>query len=568
MHSIRTRITLIMLSAMLISILSFGIIGIYFIREESRQMSARNLHLVCENRKDSLNEYLSSIQQSVSMISRYAIDSIDSVALLEGGVLGASGHSLEELPGRSDAQKRSLDTYLDSHLELIENAFKSIANHTNGLSSCYYRMNPEITSVHKGFFFSRSGNYSFQRIEMTDLKAYPSDDIDHVGWYYLPLRQGRPSWLKPYHSAKMDDQVISYVVPLFKSGTFIGIIGMDIRFETLVTQIQQFTNFKTGYFALTDESGRIYYHPEYAQGTELKNALPELHRIIRDFHMDSSSDRIIRYDKNHEKWQMTYTTIANDLKLAAIVRESEINAHADNLTRIFAITGAGLLLAFSLFITFAMKRITDPLKRLTVAAKKLSSGDYNTELSYESDDEVGVLTSTFGAMRDRLKANINELTSKAFTDDLTGVKSRHAYTKDIERLDRRIENHLIAEFALAVFDLNNLKIINDRQGHAAGDRSLKEASRSICTFFKHSPVYRIGGDEFVVILEGTDYEQLEPLFSAFEAQMDANLAQGGITISSGYSRFDPARDESTRTVLSRADKIMYVRKKTMKEKQT
>lgn len=74
MRSIRTKITALTLAAVLISVLSFGVIGSYFTIQESNRMSAQTLNLICENRKDLLNEYLESIQQSVNMISRYAVD--------------------------------------------------------------------------------------------------------------------------------------------------------------------------------------------------------------------------------------------------------------------------------------------------------------------------------------------------------------------------------------------------------------------------------------------------------------------------------------------------------------
>lgn len=565
MRSIRTKITALTLAAILISILSFGLIGIYFIRAESRQMSAQTLSLICENRKDSLNDYLNSIEQSVNMISRYAIDSLDGVTLTEGGVLGASGSGIEEIPGRSDAQRKKIDQYLDEHLDFIESAFESVANHTNGIASCYYRINPEITTCAKGFFFSKKGNFDFQKRELTDIAAYDPDDIDHVGWYFIPLKHGRASWIDPYHSAKLDEQVISYVVPIYKAGTFIGVIGMDIRFDTLVTQIQQFTNFETGFFALTDEDGRIYYHPEFEMGTELNTAAPQLRSMVKDMRQQSSLQELIRYDRKGRKWQMTYTTIANGMKLAAAVEESEINIYSNNLTKVFVITGVLIIMVFVAFTTISMKSVTRPLENLTNAAKQLADGDYDAKLDYESSDEVGILTSTFSMMRDTLKAHFNDLSAKAFRDDLTGVKSKHAFVEAEGDLDRRIDDHTVTEFALALFDLNGLKEVNDTRGHEAGDRYIKEASRIICTRFKHSPVYRIGGDEFVAILEGDDYEKRDELFAAFEKQMDDDLAQGRLTIASGCSCFDPALDKSSHTVLERADDKMYQRKRKMKE---
>ena len=565
MRSIRTRITVLMLIAILISILSFGIIGIYFTIRESNQMSAQTLSLICENRKELLNEYLDSIEQSVSMISRYAMDSLDSVALTEGGVLGASGSGVEELPGRSDAQRQALDRYFDEHLAVIESSFQSIAQHTNGLASCYYRINPELTTTAKGFFFTKKGISDFQRMELTDLSDYAPEDVNHVGWYFIPLRQGRPSWIEPYMNAALEDWVVSYVVPIYRSGTFIGVIGMDIKFDTLVSQIRQFTSFETGYFVLTDENGRIFYHPDYEMGTEVEAVLPQVDGFLKDPHRNAASQQLNRYEKDGSKWQMTYSTLENGMRLIAVVKVSEINTASQNLTKVFVTTGVLILLVFALFTTVTMRRVTDPLQRLTAAARRLAAGDYAAELSCDSNDEVGLLTSTFLSMRDTLKAHFNDLSNKAFTDDLTGVKSKHAYVEAELLLDQRIDEGTVDEFALVLFDLNELKKINDSQGHEAGDQYIREACRIICTRFKRSPIYRIGGDEFVAILEGDDYGNRAELLAAFETQMDLNQAQGRITVASGCACFDPARDKSSQTVFERADEQMYQRKKRMKD---
>lgn len=564
MRSIRTKITALTLAAILISVLSFGFIGIYFVIIESNRMSAQTLSLICENRKDALDEYLNSIEQSVGMIARYAVDSLDSIALTDGGALGASGDSVTELPGRTEAQRQALDRYFDGHLAFIESAFQSVANHTNGLAACYYRVNPEITTDAKGFFFSRRGISDFQKIPLTDLAAYPPEDLEHVGWYHIPLKQGRPSWIEPYVNASLDDQIVSYVIPVYKAGTFVGVIGMDIEYETLVNQIQQFTNFQTGYFALTDAAGRVYYHPQYRIGTDINEVLPQLKGHIEGMDRASSGQRLLRYDKDGERWQMTYATLINGMKLIAVVQVSEINTTSANLTKVFAITGAAILLAFGVFTALTMRHVTVPLERLTVAARRLAAGDYDAQLDHGGSDEVGVLTDTFRVMRDRLKRHFNDLSNKAFTDDLTGVKSKHAYVEAEERLNQRIDAQSVSEFALVLFDLNNLKTINDTQGHEAGDRYIKEACRIICTRFKHSPVYRIGGDEFIAILEGDDYADRDALLEAFERQMDDNLANGRITVASGHACFDPATDKSSQTVFERADERMYERKKRMK----
>ncbi len=117
---------------------------------------------------------------------------------------------------------------------------------------------------------------------------------------------------------------------------------------------------------------------------------------------------------------------------------------------------------------------------------------------------------------------------------------------------------------MVVCDVNSLKAVNDTQGHRAGDKYIREASALICGIFKHSPVYRVGGDEFAVILSGRDYENRRALFS----QMDfVNLARGkagNLTIACGMAALDRTKDESFEAVFERADAEMYKNKRDMK----
>ena len=153
----------------------------------------------------------------------------------------------------------------------------------------------------------------------------------------------------------------------------------------------------------------------------------------------------------------------------------------------------------------------------------------------------------------------------AYTDPLTGVKSGHAYQEAETRFDVRIGAGTVKEFAVAVFDLNGLKHINDTMGHKVGDLYIGTASRLICDVFKHSPVFRIGGDEFAAILEGQDYADRAHLIEVFNAQVEENLRTGSAVVAMGLSEFSAAEDSSFRRVFNRADEAMYERKQQLKE---
>ena len=152
----------------------------------------------------------------------------------------------------------------------------------------------------------------------------------------------------------------------------------------------------------------------------------------------------------------------------------------------------------------------------------------------------------------------------AFRDPLTGVKSKHAYTVQEEETQAQITAGTAPPFGLIVCDVNGLKKINDTLGHKAGDEYIRSACVMLCECFKHSPVFRVGGDEFVVLLTGRDYEARAALLDAINAQIEQNLGSDRVVASLGMTEYAPGADESFHEVFKRADGLMYARKQQLK----
>ena len=150
-------------------------------------------------------------------------------------------------------------------------------------------------------------------------------------------------------------------------------------------------------------------------------------------------------------------------------------------------------------------------------------------------------------------------------DALTGVKSKHAYVEAERKIDRAIAVGEQGPFAIAVCDINDLKYVNDTRGHSAGDQYIKDACKIVCNIFEHSPVYRVGGDEFVVLMQRRDYEARDALMSELKAVADhADLSRGDVVVAGGMSVFEAGLDRSLSDVFERADAAMYENKKLLK----
>ena len=154
----------------------------------------------------------------------------------------------------------------------------------------------------------------------------------------------------------------------------------------------------------------------------------------------------------------------------------------------------------------------------------------------------------------------------AYSDPLTGVKNKHAYVEEEDRIDKLIAKGEMEDFAVVVFDLNGLKHVNDTKGHDAGDIYIVNSCLKIEEYFGEDNLYRFGGDEFVVILTGELYKNRSVILNKFEKYIVSCLNTDKPIISSGMSKYKRGVDNTYHAVFNRADKIMYARKDALKER--
>lgn len=171
-------------------------------------------------------------------------------------------------------------------------------------------------------------------------------------------------------------------------------------------------------------------------------------------------------------------------------------------------------------------------------------------------------------LNDKLTKLNNKLVELMQKDSLTGVKNRTAYDEYMENVEDLITDGN-SQVSIIMCDVNNLKKINDNLGHDGGDSYIKNCCHLICNLFTHSPVFRTGGDEFVVVLTGDDYANREDLIAKLNQELDriyqeVTLPVERISIAAGMADFDPAKDKSIYDTVKRADAFMYQRKAEMK----
>ena len=161
---------------------------------------------------------------------------------------------------------------------------------------------------------------------------------------------------------------------------------------------------------------------------------------------------------------------------------------------------------------------------------------------------------------------VSDLNKRVFVDALTSVRNKGGFDEYINGLQKRMDQGEKFTYAIGVFDCDDLKAINDQNGHDKGNVYLQTASRLICRIFQHSPVFRIGGDEFAVVLQNDDFKNREELVNSFNQKQEeicvsAENKWDEVHIALGIAVYDPDIDHSVNDTVRRADKLMYENKR-------
>ena len=455
------------------------------------------------------------------------------------------------------------DTVMQYSSQMEEIAI-SIANHTNGAVAVYYRMNPDLTNSGTFGFFSVKSQKTgmFEHAVPTDLSAYDPDDTEHVGWYYRPVQTGKPVWIEPYYNGNINIYMVSYVIPVYDGDSLVGVVGMDIDFTAFADIAASICVYESSGSALFSEDfSKIYYQKDDAfdnsASKEIKNIFQGGEKAMKLQLLHIGGEKCIAYS----------APLNNRMQLLTYASEAEANARVNDII-IIGIAVFSIIFIAALMLSLKISNaITKPLYDIMEATKQYSAGHWDAKIPCETEDETGMLAKNIMVMADNTREYISQIRYMAKYDTLTGVRNRNDYLRYTkEYMEQALKSD--GKLALIVMDVNNLKTVNDTMGHEMGDALLQNASKLICQTFSQSSVYRIGGDEFAVIVFGTAYDTVDEKMRQFRKRMNGVADEGNIAeacVASGMAKLGQDGD-TVDAIFKAADDRMYQNKAELKKR--
>lgn len=494
MKLLQHKIFGLVISSILISTVVVMLIAFSNYNSILKKDSEQIMQLMCSEKRQAIDEKLLNIEHSVHKLYHFALDQIN------------------ETEGLWQNEEK-----LGEHIDRMKALLETTAKYTDGAVSAYYRLDTAIKGPKQGIWMLQNEEGDFIEQDMTDISIYDKDDIEHVGWYYIPVANGHETWLNPYYNKNMNEEIISYVIPIILDTKVIGVVGMDIATSLLYENTKNVVVYDTGYAFLMDNEGNFVYHPEM-KTTIITEEFNQQHAYLYEKSLIAAKQQSVEdYRWNNADKKMAAQKLRNGMIFTVCVTEQEIKRPQQIiLTESIAV----IILVMSVFVAVTFSIIKAIVKLM-------------------------------------------------YTDGMTRVGNKTAYIECLDVIARGIREKENFNFIVTVLDINDLKRVNDTYGHEYGDKLIQNGASILKTVWGNDFAYRVGGDEFVIIRFDMEKEEAEEKLLSFEKALEEYNRWNTeeklyLQIAAGMSVFNPETDKEYMDVFRRADSAMYEDKKRKK----
>lgn len=449
MKSVRAKL---IASILICSLFTSVLIGVLVISNSARTAgkdAMTKMQLTGQKKAEEINSTIQKIEQSVDTLSEVAMSNFD-----------------------YDSFRQSKD-YADTYTETVQQAVLDFANHTNGAVTVYLRYNPNYSNPTSGVFAQRqSVDSELQCLTPTDFSMYDESDVEHVGWYYLPVQAKEAIWMSPYMNENINIYMISYVVPLFaEDGTSIGIVGMDIDFSQITDLVDETTVYQSGYAFLTDASGSIMHHKNVDEGTVITDLDSSLKKGADFLAEDGNQGKTLEYTYKNVDKKLAFYNLDNGMKLVLTAPVSEIYSEAYGLAKMIILA---MIVAFILSAVIGIVMgtgLTKPIRQLTSVIEQTAALDFRpTEAGVKlrkQKDEIGDMATKIHDMRKKLRAMMENLQqTQQVLETNTGnlnqlMKQNSAYAEDNSAATQELAAGMEETSANAAHIVENVGIMRE-----------------------------------------------------------------------------------------------------------
>ena len=380
-QTISFLITFILLAFLVIITITFS-----FFNYSSHNNHTQIISIASEKKRIELNSYFNAAEKIVNEFEDYIQLTLDEDKLL------------------TDSE------YEEFYMTRLSRFMTSRASLQKGVICTFFRMNIDKFGPTRGIFLTGNYQKKFVNIRTTDLSKYSPSDIEHVGWYYLPVWKKEAIWTPPYENVSLGQWMISYSLPIYKNGFFIGVVGIDLRLGIIDEMINSIPIDNAKGLLIGRENNLIHMNtPE--ELTKAVDRSTELSLILEQF--ENEKKKVIQnFIWDGKSYTGTLSKLDNGMSYITAVPRKEILKTVYGQINILIISFLIIFILITNLILFISKKVISPIKIVSRTTNRLARGELSIDIPYRSDNEIGSLANNIRLMTSQLKEYIEYISAQ------------------------------------------------------------------------------------------------------------------------------------------------------------
>ena len=357
-----------------------------FFNYTSHNNHSKIISLASEKKKSELNAFFNSAEKIVNEFEDYILLTLDENKLL------------------TDSE------YEAAYMAKLSRFMTSRASLQKGVICTFFRMNMERFGPTRGIFLTGSYQKKFVNIRTTNLSKYSPSDTEHVGWYYLPVWKKAPVWTPPYENSSLGQKMITYSLPVYKDGNFLGVVGIDFRLGIIDEMINSTQIDNSKGLLIGKENNLIHMNTKEELSKAVEHSA-ELSLIIEQF-QNNKDKEIQKFIWDGNNYTGTLSELENGMTYILAISNKELSKNIYGQINVLIITFLFFFFITIILVLFINTKIIRPIKIVTRTTNRLARGELSLLIPYHSENEIGTLANNIRLMTSQLKEYIEYISAQ------------------------------------------------------------------------------------------------------------------------------------------------------------
>ena len=371
---------------MAVAFFATAFILLFYFSNLSRDNQTKTIYLVNDKKISELNTFFNSVENMVREFQDFILGTIDENKILQD------------------------PEYEAQYMATLSKIMSSIAVFQKGTVSTFFRLDTEKFGPTRGLLLTGGYQKSFVSVRTTNLSKYSPTDTENVGWYYLPVWKKDAVWTPPYNNTSLGQKMISYSVPIYKGGNFLGVVGVHISLAIIEDMVNSLELEDSRGLLINEDHNLIHLNTRY-ELTKAVERSAELSVILEQF-QNNNNHRLQRFLWEGRNYFGIYTNLENGMAYITAVSQNELLKPLYGQLISLLIAFIIVCILTTVLIIFSLQKIIIPIRIVTKTTNRLARGELYIDIPYESNNEIGTLANNIRLMTTQLKEYIEYISEQ------------------------------------------------------------------------------------------------------------------------------------------------------------